>query len=633
MSNVDPQTDAAAAPPPGRSIVLAALGIVFGDIATSPLYSVKECFSGPYGIAASPPEILGVLSLMVWALLLLVSLKYLVFILRADSAGEGGVLVLASLACGKSSDDKKHSRSWLFVLGIFAACLLYGDGIITPAISVLSAVEGIREAAPQLGHWVIPITLVILAGLFSIQRFGTAKVGLCFGPVIGLWLAVIAILGAISIWQAPQILAALNPLHAIRFLTQLDVHGFLVLGAVFLVVTGGEALYADLGHFGGGPIRFAWFAFTLPALLLNYFGQGAHLLRNPADIHHPFYALAPEPLLIPLIVLATAATIVASQAVISGAYSLTRQGIQLGFLPKMKIVHTSEKQEGQIYIPFINAALAIATIGAVVGFRSSSNLASAYGVAVSAAMLVSTMLFFTFLRRRWKWTLPGALLLCGLFFIIDAAFFVANASKFTHGGWFPLVIAATVFLVMMTWNSGTLTLRKRFHHPDQSLAGFVSKLRRGDYQATYGTAVFLCSSPDAPSTAFTNNLTHNRILHENIVFLHIALAEIPRVPREEKIELVDLGDGFSRITANYGFMETPNVPHIMALARDAGGDFPLENISFFVGNNHHAVAAHSPYPKWRTHLFCWLQRNSQPAAAFLSVPAAQTIEIGGRIDI
>ncbi len=633
MSSDTPQITPEASSRTRRTLILASLGIVFGDIATSPLYAVKECFSGPYGIAATPPEILGVLSLMVWALFLIVSLKYLIFILQADSAGEGGVLVLASLACGASSGDQQCSRSWLFMLGIFAACLLYGDGIITPAISVLSAVEGIQKTAPHLAHWVVPITLCILVGLFAIQRFGTAKVGLLFGPVIGLWLAVIAILGTISIWQAPQVLAALNPIHAIRFLIHQDLHGFLVLGAVFLVVTGGEALYADLGHFGRRPIRFAWFAFVLPALLLNYFGQGAFLLQNPGDVGHPFYSLAPEALVVPLIVLATAAAIVASQAVISGAYSLTRQGIQLGFLPKMEVFHTSEKQEGQIYIPFINTALAIATIGVVIGFRSSSNLASAYGVAVSAAMLVSTLLFFSFLRRRWKWRLPGALLLCGLFFIIDTAFFVANASKFTHGGWFALVVAAMVFLVMMTWSSGTAALRKLLRHPDTSLATFVASLRRSDYSSTYGTAVYLCSFPDAPSEAFSTNLAHNRILHEQIVFLHIAVAEAPRVSKDRKIELYDLGDGFSRIIASYGFMESPNVPHLMALARKAGGNFPQEDISFFLGNNHHAVAAHSSYPKWRTRLFCWLKRNSQPAAAFLSVPAAQTIEIGGRIDI
>ena len=616
-----------------RHLAFVALGIVFGDIATSPLYAVKECFSGPYGIAASRPEVLGVLSLMVWALFLIVSLKYLVFILRADSGGEGGVLVLASLAYDGATGSRRDSRGWVFALGLFAACLLYGDGIITPAISVLSAVEGLRETAPRLDPWVLPITVAILIGLFAIQRVGTARVGMLFGPVIALWLAVIALLGVTSIWQAPQILAALNPAHALGFLMRQDARGYLVLGAVFLVVTGGEALYADLGHFGRGPIRFAWFAFTLPALLLNYFGQGAHLLRHPADAGHPFYRLVPDPLIIPMVVLATLATIVASQAVISGAYSLTRQAIQLGYLPKMKIIHTSADQEGQIYMPFINTALAIATIGVVIGFRTSSHLAAAYGVAVSAAMLVSTLLFFVFIRRRWQWSLPLALLLCGLFFIIDFSFFVANATKFLHGGWFPLIIAACVFMIMSIWRTGTNALHRSVHDPNEPLAAYVAKIRREDFQRTHGTAVFLCSAPGIPSHAFINNLTHNRILHEKIVFLHIAGSEVPRVPRGKKIRLNDLGNGFSSVIAEYGFMETPNVMHVMALARHAGGDFPPADISFFLGNDHHAAATHSPYPKWRTRMFCWLERNSQPASAFFSVPAAQTIEIGSRIDI
>ena len=539
----------------------------------------------------------------------------------------------ASLAYKGTTGTRRESRGWLFALGLFAACLLYGDGIITPAISVLSAVEGIRETAPYLSHWVLPITVAILIGLFAVQRAGTARVGMLFGLVIALWLTVIAVLGVISIWQAPEILAALNPAHALGFLIRQNARGYLVLGAVFLVVTGGEALYADLGHFGRGPIRFAWFAFTLPALLLNYFGQGAHLLRYPADVSHPFYKLVPDPLVIPLVVLATLATIVASQAVISGAYSLTRQAIQLGYLPKMKIVHTSEQREGQIYMPFINTVLAIATIGVVIGFGSSSHLAAAYGVAVSAAMLVSTLLFFVFIRRRWQWSLPAALLLCGLFFIIDFSFFVANASKFLHGGWFPLIIAACVFMIMSIWRAGTNALHQIAGQPNLTLAAYVANIRRGDYQHTHGTAVFLCSSPEIPSQAFINNLTHNRILHENIVFLHIAGKDVPRIPRENKIRLTDLGNGFSSVIAEYGFMETPNVMHIMALARQAGGKFPPADTGFFLSNDHHAVATHSPYPKWGTRLFCWLERNSQPASAFLSLPAAQTIEIGSRIDI
>ena len=607
-----------------RSLALVALGIVFGDIATSPLYAVKECFSGPFGIAATPNDILGILSLMVWSLLLVVSVKYLLFILRADSDGEGGVLVLASLVFPK----KNRSKSALFAFGLFAACLLYGDGVITPAISVLSAVEGVREIAPRLDQWIVPITVAILIGLFAIQRFGTQNVGRYFGPVIGLWLVVIATAGAVSISQTPQILAALNPIHGLRFLVTRDFHGYLVLGAVFLVVTGGEALYADLGHFGRGPIRFAWFAFTLPALLLNYFGQGAHLLRSPQDVAHPFYSLIPDALGIPMIILATLATIIASQAVISGAFSLTRQAIQLGYLPRMKIVHTSADHEGQIYIPLVNYALAAATIGAVIGFGSSSHLAAAYGVAVSAAMLVSTVLFFLFLRRRWKWSLPLALVLCGSFFIIDFGFFIANISKFFHGGWFPLIIAGLIFFIMTSWRSGLDAIRKSFPKTDDSLETQIAKNGADLTRRVPGIAVFLCSSADSLSRAFIHNLEHNHVIHEKVVFLHVAVAEVPRVKRSEKLVVTEVGEGFTRITASYGFMEMPNVLHILAMARESGADLAMEKVSFFLGDSNVTVASHSTHPRWRSSLFCWLNRNAQSASAYFSIPSTRAIEIG-----
>ena len=609
----------------GKSLlVLAALGVVFGDIATSPLYAIRECFSGEHGIAPSHENVLGILSLMSWSLIVIVSLKYLVLILRADSGGEGGVLVLSTLACPPSMGRRGRSHYWLWSLGLFAACLLYGDGVITPAISVLSAVEGLQRVSPALNDWILPITVTILVLLFASQRFGTAKVGFAFGPIIALWLLALAVSGGAALLQNPQVLAALNPWHGFTFLTHNGLHGFTVLGAVFLVVTGAEAMYADLGHFGKGPIRRAWFLCALPALLLNYFGQGANLLAHPEDAGHPFYALIPDAIEIPFIIFATLATIIASQAIISGAFSLTRQAIRLGLLPRLRVIHTSEDHEGQIYLPLVNWLLMIVTIAVVVGFRSSSNLASAYGVAVSATMLVSTLLLFVVVRQKWGWRFLPSALLCGLFALIDLTFFSANMMKLFHGAWFPLVTALLVYLLMMSWKIGRQAVTKK--SKPTPLTNLSQVLADSHYESVPGKVLFLATSPQSLPLSFLENLRYNKIVHQHTTFLHIATAQVPRVSRDQKVTIEDLGNGFTQIIAHYGFMESPNVPHILAIAREQGGDYPLDEVSFFLGGRNYHRAKHSHLPGWAIHLYCFLARNSESAARYYAIPAEQTLE-------
>jgi KUP system potassium uptake protein len=630
-----PEAAPAHAEPDGRRLALLsllALGVVFGDIGTSPLYALRECFHGAYGVPPTPENLLGVLSLMFWSLLIVVTIKYITLILRADNHGEGGVLALTALA--RPAGLGRKGGSWALVgLGLVGASLLYGDGMITPAISVLSAIEGLKIATPVFEPYVIPVTVVVLAALFLFQPRGTTGVGILFGPVILAWFCAIGSFGLLAILREPDVLAALGPWHGLDFLLRHHVHGFLVLGAVFLVVTGAEALYADMGHFGRRPIRFAWFAAVLPALLLNYFGQGALLLRSPEQAHHPFYALVPASLLIPMVVLATSATVIASQAVISATFSLTRQAVQLGYLPRLRILHTSPEQMGQIYIPQVNWSLMLATIGLVVGFGSSSGLAAAYGVAVAADMLIATVLFYAVARKRWSWSRLGSALAVGPLLLVDLSFFGSTISKIAHGAWFPLVIAGGVFTLMMTWRKGRDLLAERLRAESMNVDEFLRLLSYDPPARIPGRAVFLTANPDGVPTALLHNLKHNKILHAEIAFLTVQGAEIPRVPRDEKVEVDDLGSGFHRIVARYGFMEGPNVPHILALAREKGLDFKLQEISFFLGRERVLPGKKPGMSAWRMRIFSFMARNSLDATAFYNIPANQVVEIGSQLRI
>jgi len=611
---------------------LAALGVVYGDIGTSPLYAIRECFHGEYGILPSVENVLGVLSLMFWSLILVVSIKYLTFVMRADNHGEGGVIALTALV--SSLRTFRRGRGIVLVaMGLFAGSLLYGDGMITPAISVLSAVEGIRHLTPQFDPYVLPTTVVILVALFLLQSRGTQRVGILFGPVTALWLIVIAVLGVRSILVHPQVLAALSPVHGANFLLRNHLEGFLVLGAVFLVVTGTEALYADMGHFGKRPIRLAWYVLVLPALLCSYFGQGALLLDRADLADRPFYSLAPEWALIPLILLATAATVIASQAVISGAFSLSRQAIQLGYLPRMTIVHTSSSEIGQIYIPEINYMLMVTTIGLVVGFRSSSQLAAAYGVAVTTTMLITSLLFFVVARRVWKWHILKAGLLVVVFLAVDLAFFAANISKIAHGAWFPLVIGGVSFMLMTTWKKGRTLLYEKMYANNPRLKSFVARQAAERPKRVEGKAVFMAGGPDTAPPALVQNLRHNKVLHSQIAILTVVTEEVPHMPRDEKVTVEDLGQGFYRVVAHYGFMEEPNVPHVLALAREKGLDFALEDVSFFLGRERLVPDRRPMMAPWREKLFAFMTRNAVGATAFFHIPSEQVVELGAQVEI
>ena len=551
--------------PRGRYLAvlsLAALGIVYGDIGTSPLYALRECFHGPHAIAPLPANILGVLSLIFWSLVIVISIKYLVFVLRADNHGEGGILALTALATPiKPSGRSEHT--FLIMLGIFGAALLYGDGIITPAISVLSAMEGITVATPVLSRFVVPLTIVILVGLFLFQSRGTAKVGKIFGPVMLVWFSALAILGIAQIARHPSVLVAVNPAYASDFFIQNGWHGFLILGAVFLVVTGGEALYADMGHFGTRPIRIVWFSVVLPALLLNYFGQGALLLEDPEAAHNPFYRLAPAWALYPMIVLATSAAVIASQAVISGAFSLTMQAVQLGFSPRLKINHTSTREYGQIYIPAVNWALMIGCIAIVLGFRTSSNLAAAYGVAVTSTMVITTILFYVVARHVWGWGWFAAGVLALFFLIIDIAFFGANIIKVADGGWFPLLLAWLVFTVLTTWKTGRRILNERIQSEARLLEEFLEEVEKHPPRRVPGTAIFMNGNASRTPPALLHNLEHNKVLHKRVLFLTVKTKLLPFVPAEERVETESLGNGFYRLKVYYGFMEDPDIPKVL----------------------------------------------------------------------
>lgn len=611
---------------------LTGLGVVFGDIGTSPLYAIRECFHGEYGIAVTQGNVFGILSLLFWALLIIVTLKYLIFILRADNHGEGGVLALTALV-RQENGSRKTSRWGLLLTGIFAACLLYGDGMITPAISVLSAVEGVRIITPVLRPYIVPLTIVILSGLFLLQHRGTARVGGLFGPVILIWFIVLAVLGCLQIVRYPQVLLAVSPWYAVEFLLLNKLHGFVVLGAVFLVVTGAEALYADMGHFGKRPIRLAWIGLVLPALVLNYFGQGALLVNSPQEAHHPFYALVPSWAMAPMVILSTTATIIASQAIITGAFSLTWQAIQLGYLPRMRITHTSAAHIGQIYVPSVNWLLMACTIGLVIGFQSSSKLAAAYGVAVTSTMLTTTILFYVLARERWGWSMLRAGMLTGLFFLIDFSFFCANITKILHGAWFPLVIAAIIFTLMLTWKQGRTILSDQLKNLTLPFGEFKKTLESNPPQRIRGQAVFLTGNPDIVPAALIHNLNHNKILHSEIIFLHFKTEDIPRTPSLDKVEVENLKGGFHRIIAHYGFMEEPKYDTILALAYEKGLEFKIENASFFLGREKLFIGKDPKMSRWRASLFLFMSRNAMDAASFFSIPANQVIEIGVELQL
>lgn len=611
---------------------LAALGVVFGDIGTSPLYAVRECFHGDYGIPVTEGNVLGVLSLLVWSLLLIVSLKYLTFIMKADNDGEGGILALTALIITQSKKIGRE-RWFLVAIGLFGAALLYGDGMITPAISVLSAVEGVQIIAPAFKDLVIPVTIAVLALLFFFQHHGTARVGALFGPIIFVWFAVIGVLGLVEIIRYPQILQAILPWYGISFILGNHLQGFMVLGAVFLSVTGAEALYADMGHFGRRPIRMTWVVLVLPALLLNYFGQGALLLEFPQESHHPFYGLVPEWAMIPMVILATSATIIASQALITGVFSLTQQAIQLGYLPRLTVTHTSAKHMGQIYVPAANWSLMIATISLVAGFGSSSKLAAAYGVAVTATMLISTILFYYVARDLWKWNNVALTIMISCFAVIDISFFGASMTKLFHGAWFPLVIGLVVFTIMLTWKQGRTLLLQQLQDRTLTVEEFMQSLALQQPQRVTGQAVYLTANPDVIPIAMLHNLRHNKVLHSEVALFHFSTERVPRVPNSRKVEVVKLGDGFFKVVARFGFLEYPNIRQVIALANHQGLHFKPAAISFFLSREKIVAGLKTKMILWRKKLFALMARNALSATAYYDLPSGQVIEIGLLVQI
>jgi KUP system potassium uptake protein len=609
------------------SLSLLALGIVYGDIGTSPLYALRECFHGAHAVPVTPANVYGVLSLVFWTLVIVVTLKYHVYVIRFDNRGEGGILALLGLI-GTTSGGR--GKAILVALGVFGAALLYGDGIITPAISVLSAVEGLQIATPFFTPYVVPATIVILVLLFAFQYRGTAGVGSVFGPVMLLWFGTLAALGVRGILMHPDVLLALNPMHAARFFAHNGMPGFLVLGAVFLVATGGEALYADLGHFGERPIQLDWFLIVAPALMLQYLGQGALLLSDPAAAVNPFYLLAPPWMLFPLVLLATIATIIASQAMITGAFSLTRQAIQLGYLPRMEIVHTSEAEIGQIYMPAVNRALMAATIALVVGFGSSSALAGAYGVAVATTMIITTILAFAVVRELRGWSLATAMLVTLAFLVGDAAFLVANAFKIAAGGWFPLLVAAIIFATMTTWRRGRELLSEKLRQVELTADLFIESLRRRPPLRVRGTAVFMHRNSQAVPSSLLHSLKHYQTLHERVILLTIANEEVAHVPDAERLTRAELGEGIERVTARYGYMEDVDVPRLLERLDNIR---PMET-TYFLGRETLVTTKHpGGMMQWREKFFASMMRNAQSAASFFRLPPNRVVELGAQIEL
>ena len=617
------------------ALALGALGIVYGDIGTSPLYAMRESFEG-HGIAVVRENILGVLSLIFWSLMIVISIKYVVFVMRADNKGEGGILALTSLIKPAGADDGNRTKRvrWMLVLvGLFGTALLYGDGMITPAISVLSAVEGIHVATPALQPYAVPVSIVILIGLFAIQHRGTGTIGALFGPIMVVWFATLAGLGIAHIVGEPGVLAAINPAHALSYFRDNGIDGFLSLGSIFLVVTGSEALYADMGHFGKRPIQTSWFVLVLPALTLHYFGQGALLIGDPGAIDNPFYRMAPTWALWPMLILATVATVIASQALISGAFSLTMQAVQLGYLPRTRILHTSETESGQVYIPTVNWLLMLACVGLVAGFRSSSGLAAAYGIAVAMTMVITTVLFFTVTRDRWHWSLARSGVIAGLILIVDLSYFGANLFKIPHGGWFPIVIGLAIFVLMTTWKRGRELLQYHLNVGQLPLERFIHNITESSPTRVHGEAVYMSSLKGSTPPALLANFRHNETLHDDIAIVTVSIQTVPTVPGARRATVENLGAGFHQVTLTYGYMEQPDVPNALRNIVAKGFGIDADSASYVLGRETVLATDIPGMALWRERLFSLMARNATNAARYFRLPPNQCLEVGLQVEI
>ena len=631
MSHVEPTTVDSETRARFSTLTLGAIGVVYGDIGTSPLYAIKQTF-GAQAVPPTEENVLGILSLMFWSLILVVSVKYAGFIMRADNKGEGGIMALTALA-QRSVRSSQQARWWIIVLGLFGASLFFGDGVITPAISVLGAVEGLEVVAPKLSHFVVPLAAVIVLLLFAFQNRGTGRVGAVFAPVMSLWFVVLAGLGGWHIAANPSVLRAISPYYAIEFFAHEHWVAFFALGTVVLCITGAEALYADMGHFGKKPIRISWFGLVLPALVLNYFGQGALLIANPAAAENPLYMMVPPSLLIPMIVLATAAAVIASQAVISGAFSVTREAIQLGYLPRMEVRHTSKETRGQIYLPWINRMLLVLTLAVVIGFRSSDNLGAAYGIAVVGTMTIDSILVMIVFRRMWNWSKPHVAIVGGMFLVVDAAFLTANADKVEHGGWFPLVLGAVIFTMMATWRRGRELVMREIRQSGLALEPFISSIAAHPPLRVPGTAVFLTANLDAVPHALLHNLKHNKVLHERNVLLTVEVLETPTAEDEERVTVEHLEDSFYKVTLRFGFAEDPDVPDTMESIQACGLPFDLMDTTFFLSRESIVATDRPGMARWRDKLFVFMQRNATPATAFFQIPGNRLVELGTQVEI
>ncbi len=613
------------------TLALGAIGVVYGDIGTSPLYAIKQTF-GAQGVPVTEENVLGILSLMFWSLILVVSVKYAGFIMRADNKGEGGIMALTALA-QRSVRSSQRARWWIIVLGLFGASLFFGDGVITPAISVLGAVEGLEVLEPALAHFIVPLSAVIVLLLFAFQNHGTGRVGAAFAPVMSIWFLTLACLGLWHIAHHVGVLRAISPYYAIEFFAHAHWVAFFALGTVVLCITGAEALYADMGHFGKGPIRWSWFSLVLPALVLNYFGQGALLIANPEAADNPLFMMVPAPLLIPMILLATSAAVIASQAVISGAFSVTREAIQLGYLPRMEVRHTSKETRGQIYLPWINRMLLVLTLAVVIGFRSSDNLGAAYGIAVVGTMTIDSILVMIVFRRMWHWSKPKVAVVGGLFLFVDAAFLSANADKVEHGGWFPLVLGSVIFTMMATWRRGRELVMGEIRQSGLALEPFISSIAAHPPLRVPGTAVFLTANLDAVPHALLHNLKHNKVMHERNVLLTVEVLETPTAEAEERVSVASLGNDFYKLTLRFGFAEDPDVPEKLAAIHACGLPFDLMDTTFFLSRESIVATDRPGMVRWRDKLFVFMQRNATPATAFFQIPGNRLVELGTQVEI
>lgn len=613
-------------------LAVAAVGVVFGDIGTSPLYTMREAFHGPHAMAINETNVFGVLSLVFWSLILVVSIKYVTFIMRADNRGEGGIMAMMALAM-RAVGENKRARRFIIVLALLGAALFYGDGVITPAMTILGAVEGLKVAAPAFGQYVVPITLVVVVGLFAFQRSGTAKVGAVFGPVMLVWFLVLGALGLAEIHEYPTILKSLNPWYGVLFFAAHPLASFLALGTVVLAITGAEAVYADMGHFGAGPIRIAWYWIVFPGLVLNYLGQGALILAHPLTAANPFYLLAPEWALYPMIALATAAAVIASQAVISGAFSVTRQAVQLGFAPRMQIKHTSDETQGQIFVPWINRFLLVAILLVVIGFETSSNLAAAYGIAVTGTMLIDTILALIVARMMWKWP-KWIVIAVGIVFItIDGAFFAANAVKIPDGGWFPLVLGAFLFLLMSTWRKGRTLVVAQMKKEGLALKPFITSIAAHPPLRVPGTAIFMAANQDSVPHAMLHNLKHNKVLHDRNVLLTVETVETPLAEPGQRVSVEPLGHEFYAMYLRFGFAEEPNVPKTLESCEACGLPFEMMDTTFFLSRETLIATEDHGMPIWRDKLFAFMARNAQSATTFFQIPGNRLIELGTQVEI